>query len=208
MAGDEARLAGMTGGSARFMRDVAASLVATAIVTGAVAYLKHRPDAPAAEPAPAKLAERLGPAGSEAGDRSLMIFETLALFAPTARDAGIAGQPIASATPVLPAAQATARAPLAARSLDPAPRRFVAALPPSRPADLVTRAAPPERVASAAVEPATASSARREPLRVLGWSVPGSEHMPRPEDLATAAGHLGGQVTSVAANLGGVVGLR
>lgn len=176
----------------RFAREIGASVLAT-VIGGAVISYAAREVAPPVAPM-SKSSERL--ASSAPPDRSAMVQE---MSGPLQR----ASIPVPVATPTAVQASAPAipvRA--AARPLETAPRRLatVAVIPPVRPAERVT------------VAEADVPAAAREPVRVFGWSVPGSDLLPTGAEAARTVSELGRQVGKQVgrqvASIGEQVGLR
>lgn len=186
----------------RFAREIGASVLAT-IIGGALISHATRQD-PAPVPATVKTGERLA---------SMMVPERVVIMhdVPTPVAAAIGTATPASAMPasVMPAAlrpAVQASLPVipvrATRLAETGQRRVtpVVAVPPVRPAD---------RLALAEADIAVVA---REPVRIFGWSVPGSDLLPTGaeavQSVAEVGRHVGRQVASVGGAIGERVGLR
>jgi hypothetical protein len=191
----------------RFMRDVLASALATGIATIAFSHLTRETAAvqPVAVTPAGKVAERLDWNGGDAPDPSLRIAETVAMFSLPQADARTWSE-----RSVQPVQQTEAPAPKAAPAKSGMPRiaEYEAkeqrriALPPSRPVTLAAADAPAASPASVKPEPRPA----KEPIRVLGWSVPGTDLLPSDKDAADTVASVGGKVASVGKAAGTLTG--
>jgi hypothetical protein len=77
-----------------------------------------------------------------------------------------------------------------------------AALPPSRPVTIAASETPVTPAIVAKPEPRPA----KEPIRVLGWSVPGTDLLPSGKDAADTVASVGGKVASVGKAAGTLTG--
>lgn len=173
-------------GTRRFAREIGASVLATVIGGALISYATREMPAPAV-PAP-KSSERL--ASSFAPERGTVPQATTASETPRA---GAATPPAAvpavqAAAPVIPVR--------ATRTVETATRRLgaVAVVPPARPAERVTLAEADTAVAA------------REPVRIFGWSVPGSDLLPTGTEAVQTVSELGRQVGRQVASVGGAIG--
>lgn len=173
-------------GTRRFAREIGASVLATVIGGGLISYATREMPAPVG-PAP-KSSERL--ASSFAPERDTGPQAVTAFAAPQtgAATPPAAVPPLRAAAPVIPAR--------AARTVETATRRLaaVAVVPPARPA---------ERVTLAEAETAVAA---REPVRIFGWNVPGSDLLPTGTEAVQTVSELGRQVGRQVASVGGAIG--
>jgi hypothetical protein len=187
----------------RFMRDVLASALATGIATIAFSHLTREPIAvqPLAVTPAGKVAERLDWQAGDAPDPSLRIAETVAMFSLPQADARTWSE--RSVQPVQPA-EATPAKSTPAKSAMPRIAEYEAkeqrrmSLPPSRPVTLAVAEAP----APAKPEPRPI----KEPIRVLGWGVPGTDLLPSGKEAVDTVASLGGKVASVGKAAGAIPG--
>jgi hypothetical protein len=193
-------------GSARFTRDVFASVLATGIAAVAFSHLSHEPAPPAREQAQGKNLDRLSWEVEEIPTRATRSYDSLAMFAlpriePTAW----------SETP-LHAEALKPNASLRSAQIERPERegRKLAVLPPSRPAS-VKAAAEPDGEPLPLVRVATARPVQ-DGLYVLGWHVPGTDRIPAllPDgrDVVKGAAEVGGKVTGMGRALAESVGLK
>ena len=171
-------------GTRRFAREIGASVLATVIGGALISYATREMPAPVV-PAP-KSSERLASSFAPEGDT-----------APHAVTASAAPQMPPAAVPAVQAAAPVIQV-RAIRTVETATRRLaaVAVVPPARPA---------ERVALAEAETAIAA---REPVRIFGWSVPGSDLLPTGTEAVQTVSELGRQFGRQVASIGEQVGLR
>lgn len=202
----------------RFLRDVFASVLATGIASVGVSHLMREPAPvqPVAVTPAGKVAGRLAWESDDLQDRSLRIAETVAMFSLPQADArswserSVAParhQDTITAKPV--SAKAGAMPQIA--QIEVRQHRMT---PPSRP--IVPASAEMPVAAAAQPEP------HKEAIRVLGWSVPGSDLLPSGRDaldtvaslsdavasVGKTAGSLPGKVASLGSAVAETVGLR
>ncbi len=176
----------------RFARAIGASVLATVIGGAVISYAtRETPHAVASAP---KSSERLA-AGVQL-ERPAIVREIPTALPSRTGAATVTEMPVVQASaPVVPVRAAT-------RIVETAPRRqtTVAALPPVRPAERVTFAE------------AEVAAVAREPVRIFGWGVPGSDLLPTGTEAAQSVSelgrHVGRQVASIGDAIGERVGLR
>lgn len=173
----------------RFVREIGASVVATIIGGALISYATRDIPSPVA-PTP-KSSERL--AFSAPAERAAMIQETSTVL-PVQTGAAVA----VAAAPVVVASAPAIPIRASVRTVEIAPRRVptVAVVPPARPA---------ERATLAEAETAVAT---REPVRIFGWSVPGSDLLPTGAEAVQTVSELGRHVGRQVASVGGAIGER
>lgn len=192
-------------GSARFVRDVSASLVATGLATLAFSHLRHEPP-PAAPGTPPKFTERLTWEEESVPTRASRSYDSVAMFAlPKV-------EPAAWSEPGHSAPRTTAGPPVRTLHSERPDResRKVVAVPPSRPAALVLSAsAPRDPVPVGTVAQAEAGQGG---IQVFGWRLPGTDMVPAVLPAARGAldrmGSLGDEIVGAGAALAREVGLK
>lgn len=194
-------------GSARFMRDVFASVLATGVATVAFSHLTHEPTPPARQAA-SKHPNRLTWEQEEVPTRVTRTYDSLAMFALPRVDATAWSEPSSHAG--LPRVEATLRSAQIERRDEP-PRKL-AVRPPSRPV--------PASGTLDAISPGPAQAAivadagpPRGGLHVFGWRVPGSDlvasvRVPDGRDALNRIAALGDEVVVAGSALAETVGLR
>lgn len=203
--------------STRFMRDVAASLLATGLATAAVSFAMREP---ATQPSvhQGKFDERLAWQVENVPTRQTRVYDTLAMFAlpqaeprawSVAAPASDKVAVLAPASPVRDRGQASVPSIVQAEA---GPHRTAtdAVLPPHRPI-VLARAEPPTSIQQRPASPEEV----RQPVRVLGWNVPGSDLLPsrhgalqKVAALGTRALSFGGDVADFGGSLIDGIGLR
>jgi hypothetical protein len=194
-------------GSARFLRDVFASVLATGIAAVAFSHLSHEPQPPARDVSRSKSFDRLSWEVEEIPVRATRTYDSIAMFAlPRV-------EPSAWSEPAMHADASKSGAAFKPAQIDrPEQARRLAALPPARPAPS---------------KGSTSSASEREPLRavqvsspeplqdglsVLGWRVPGTDRLPAilPDgrDVLKKAAQIGGKVTGMGQALAESIGLK
>ena len=183
------------------LRGVPARLAAVAMVAGAFAGWAmwpsaETPSAPAALALAGKHVDRLAFSGDEADIpvREARIYDTIAMFA----------QP---RTEPRPWSEAPVPATVQEAGIRPMPLRPVA-MPRLAAAEAARRpdAARPARIAAADhVRPVQANRDLSEPVRVFGWTVPGSEHLPTRRDAAHVLGKVGDGAVAVGSGTANLV---
>lgn len=171
----------------RFAREIGASVLAT-IIGGAVISHATRESPSPVVPAP-KSSERLA---LGALPERVAVREIPTAGPPQAPAAPVTAMPVAqTSVPVTPVRATT-------RTVEAAPRRpaVVAALPPTRPV---------ERATLVEVESAVVA---REPVRIFGWGVPGTDLLPTGAEAAQTVSELGRHVGRQVASVGGAIGER
>lgn len=157
--------------------------------------------APEAQPAQpdGKISDRLSFVEEDVPVRLTRIYDTLAMFSMTASEA----QPWSERR--VPTLAALDAGPGAAKAKAPTmPRMVVAerapprnqALPPSRPTQLAAAATAPI-VPVRAAAPTAPAEPSREPVRLFGWGVPGSQYLPGRRDAVKTAELIGTQAAKV-----------
>ena len=171
----------------RFAREIGASVVAT-VIGGAIISHATRESPSAVIPAP-KTSERLAISALPERAVTREISTAVPPQAPVAPVTAMAV--VQTSAPVIPVRTTT-------RTVEAAPRRpaTIAALPPMRPV---------ERVTLAEVESAVAA---REPVRIFGWGVPGTDLLPTGAEAVQRVSELGRHVGRQVASVGEQVGLR
>lgn len=179
----------------RFVRDVLASVVAAGVAAVAFSSLSHDPSPaePAAVTPAGKVAERLGWDGEETSN-PLRIAETVAMFSLPQADARTWSERIAAPAPQPELAKPAAKSAVPRIADYEAKQQHRAALPPSRP--VVVAEAPSARVV-AKPETRPAKDSIKEPVKVLGWNVPGSDLLPSGKDAVGMVASIGGAVLAV-----------
>lgn len=215
--------------SRRFLRDVAASVLATGVASLAFSQLAHEtvPRGRALPPA-GKFEERLSWRTEDVPTRQTTTYDTVAMFSlplsvdtawsEARADAAVdapRGDTAKLDTAKLDTAKLDPGKPETARILRV--RSIVtASRPPSTDAteprmQRVAFATPPARPADLSrMSAATESGAEAEPrpIRVLGWAVPGSDLIPSAPDALGKIASLGGKVVSFGGAIVDTVGLR
>jgi hypothetical protein len=177
----------------RFLRDVFASVLATGIASVAFSHLMREPTPvqPVVVTPAGKVAGRLAWEADDLQDRSLRIAETVAMFSLPQADARSWSErsvaPAKQQDPV-PAKPVSAKA-VAMPQIAQIEARQHKMTPPSRPVVLASAEMP--GTVAAKPEP------HKEPIRVLGWSVPGSDLLPSGQDALGAVAVIGDTVASV-----------
>lgn len=175
----------------RFAREIGASVLATIIGGAIISHATRDGPAPVA-PTP-KSSERLALSALPERLAVREISTAVPLQSPAAPVTAI---PVVQTSASLTPSRGTTR------TVEVAPRRpaTVAALPPMRPV---------ERVTLAEVETAAVA---REPVRIFGWGVPGTDLLPTGAEavqkVSELGRHVGRQVASVGGAIGEQVGLR
>ena len=195
---------------------VAASVAVTAVgavIVAAVAIQPKTPDTGAV----GKMAQRLSYQDDafveeDVPVRRTRVYDALAMFAlPQTEPAAWSDRPAPVVAVLEPASRpaASERPRLVPRMVSAAaadPHRMTL-LPPSRPDRLAVAARPSAVVAAA--EPPTAAPAgapAREPVRILGWALPGTQYLPGRSDASHAASVAGGAVVSVGGRAADTIG--
>lgn len=153
------------------------------------------PEAQNAQP-DGKISDRLSFVEEDVPVRLTRIYDTLAMFSMTASEAQPWSERRVPTLAALDAGSGTAKAKAPAM-----PRMVVAeraparsqALPPSRPTQLAAAIVPVRAAAPAAASPEPA----REPVRLFGWGVPGSQYLPGRRDAVKTAELIGDQAAKV-----------
>jgi hypothetical protein len=192
--------------STRFIRDVLASVVATGVATVVFSNLMREPAPvqPVAVTPAGKVAERLAWDGEEVSN-PLRIAETVAMFSLPQADARTWSE--RSLAPVRQAELAPAK-PVAAKAGVPRiaeieDKQRKMALPPNRPVVVAEAPVAPTIVAKPETRPV------KEPIKVLGWNVPGSDLLPSGKDAIDTVAYVGGTVLAIgqkAVSLPGKIG--
>ena len=187
--------------STRFMRDVLASVVATGVATVAFSNLSHdpAPAQPVAVTPAGKVAERLGWNGEEMSN-PLRIAETVAMFSLPQADARTWSE--RSAQLIQQAEPKAAKTGVPRIAEYETKQQHKTSLPPSRPVALALAEMPVAPAVVVKPEPHPA----REPIRVLGWNVPGTDLLPSGKDALDTVASLGGKVASVGKAAGTLTG--
>ncbi|WP_375459598.1 hypothetical protein [uncultured Enterovirga sp.] len=182
----------------RSLRFFTVAALGTALASG-LGWLALPDSAPRGAPAQlaaGKLSDRLSFAEEDVPVRQTRIYDTLAMFGMNTPE----GQPWSERR--APTLAVLDPDPIPARAKVPTMPRMVAAerapvrqpnLPPIRPVALASAATMPmpQVAAAEAVEPS------REPIRLLGWDVPGSRHLPTRKDAARTAELIGDKAAKV-----------
>lgn len=193
--------------SARFMRDVLCSVIATGVASLAFSQWMHEPaQAPSAPAQAGKAVERLAYDAEALQPRASSIAEAVAMFAlpqadartwsewsvPAAAEVTTARTAMTRATPALPrfAQVETDKKRRAAHV--PAPSRPV----PDEPGMVQTAQLEPKSA------PAREPAPMREPVRVLGWEIPGGNVLASGREAIETVAALGIKAGSKVASLG------
>lgn len=203
----------MSGPSWRFVRDVAASCVATGVAALVVTHFSEPAGPELARSDGAKLVDRLasldrGFVEETVPVRQTRIFDTLAMFSlPQVEPSGWSERPVqvakvaAELPPMLPAAPVSTPAkPRGVPQMVTAsaePGRHPTVLPPSRPVQIA--AAITSQPAALAPAPANGplEDPPRERLQVLGWQVPGTDLLPTRREAGRAVASVGSGAAAV-----------
>jgi hypothetical protein len=194
-------------GSARFMRDVFASVLATGIAAVGFSHLSHEPAPPAPDAARSKNLDRLTWEVEDVPTRATRTYDSIAMFALPRVEASAWSE----AAPQADSARTSTS--LRAAQIERRERETnrLAILPPTRPSIVVaTAATPAETEFSKPVLVAAAQPARG--LQVLGWQVPGTDLIPAvlPDgrDVLKGAAAIGNKVSGMGQSLAETVGLK
>lgn len=172
--------------SRRAVRDV---ILAALAGTAAAALVFHSAPQPigAVPPAGSKLVDRLAFEQEVVPVRDTRIFDTVAMFSKLpAEPAAWAEEPVPTLralpvqAPLRTAAAIIPRLVVASAEVTP---RAVQARPPARPTDLGRKAATPTLVQD--------EEESREVIRLVGWSVPGSQYLPTGRDAVVTVSAVG-----------------
>lgn len=173
----------------RFARDVLASVLATGLATLAFSRLTVEP--PPLRAPSVKAADRLAWTEEDVPTRTTPTFDSVAMFGLTFPEPQAwSDAPAHPPTPSVRTAAAREQV------------RTVAVLPPTRPALQLAAIAPGA--------PPTAD-ARPRPIRLMGWALPGSEHLPvvpAPAQAWTKVAALGDDAAAFGQAVMATVGLR
>ena len=220
----------MSSSSRRFLRDVAASVLATGVASLVFSQLAHEPGPRGrALPPGAKFEDRLRWRTEDVPTRQTTTYDTVAMFSlplsvdtawsDARADAGVdaphidttkpdaakldAGKPDAARVTRVRTVASAAHAP-SSDAAEPRVPRIASASPPARPLDLVLPADLSRMSVAMAAGPETGS----RPIRLLGWAVPGSDLIPSGPDALEKVASLGGKVVSFGGAVVDSVGLR
>lgn len=180
---------------------LAALLGSSVAVLGLVAVAARDPGAPVPVLPDGKFVDRLAFVEEDVPVRDTRVYDTVSMFAT------LSVEPVAWSDVPAPAASADTM-PVRSTALAPRPhaaalprmvmvarepvRRVAAALPPAKPSGL-----PPVTLAMAAGRPASSEETDPEPIRLVGWSVPGSQHLPGRRDAAKVASLVGERASAI-----------
>jgi hypothetical protein len=193
-------------GSARFMRDVFASVLATGIAAVGFSHLSHEPAPPAPDATRGKNLDRLTWEVEDVPTRATRTYDSIAMFALPRVEASAWSEAAAQAD------SARTSTSLRTAQIERRERETnrLAILPPTRPVIVAAAATPTEAEISKPVLVATAQPARG--LQVLGWQVPGTDLIPAvlPDgrDVLKGAAAIGNKVTGLGQSLAETVGLK
>ncbi|NNM75236.1 hypothetical protein [Enterovirga aerilata] len=195
---------GRSGGPVRFMRYAFASVLAAGSAALAFSYLPSEPAPPARHAEMTKTLDRLTWEVEDVPTRATRIYDSLAMFAlPQVEPSAWSEKPGQSDAVRPNGAPRTAQIDRTERET-----RRLAALPPSRPAELE------QPLPTVEPQPAVLASARTESrgFRLLGWDVPGTDVIPAilPDgrEVARKTAALGDKVIDLGSRLAGTVGLK
>lgn len=216
----------MSSSSQRFLRDVAASVLATGVASLVFSQLAHETGVRGrALPPAAKFEERLSWRTEDVPTRQTTTYDTVAMFslplsvdtawsearadAPRIDPAKLdvarldVGKPEPARIVRVRSVASAAHAP-SSDATEPRVQRIASATPPSRPLDLALPADLSRMSAAMATGPEDGS----RPIRLLGWAVPGSDLIPSGPDALEKVASLGGRVASFGGAIVDTVGLR
>ena len=193
--------------SRRFTRDVIVAAAAAGIGALAFSALMFTGEAPR-QRAEAKLTDRLSFIQEEVPVRETRIYDTLAIFAEPQGEAGPWSDrpvPLVKVAEVSPTSTTVEGGKLPRMASGEARgSRHAGALPSARPIQIASTASAASAQADApAREPSTQP---RGPLRVFGWSVPGTQVLPTRKDAFTAVARIGDAAVEIGSGTVDVVG--
>lgn len=179
---------------------LSALLGASVAVFGLVTIAARDPGPPVPVLPDGKFVDRLAFVEEDVPVRDTRVYDTVSMFAtlsvePAAWSDIPAPAAIADPVPVRSAALAP-RMPAAAL-----PRMVVAAREPPRRAPATPPAKPfglaPVTMAAVTGRPASAEETEPQPIRLVGWSVPGTQHLPGRRDAAKVASLVGNRAAAI-----------
>jgi hypothetical protein len=195
-------------GSARFLRDVFASVLATGIAAVGFSHLAREPAPPATEVTRGKSVDRLTWDVEDVPTRMTRTFDSLAMFAmPRVEASAWSEAPLQADASRPDTSLRTAQIERRERE----PRRAVA-MPPIRPVAVMALAEPPMARTETVAAVTVAASPPARGLHVFGWQLPGTDLlqavMPASQDVLKGAAQFGGKVTELGHALAETVGLK
>lgn len=180
---------------------LAALLGASAAVLGLAVFAARDPDRPVPMLPDGKFVDRLAFVEEDVPVRDTRVYDTVSMFAslsvePAAWSDVPAPTGVVEAAPVRSMALAprlhNASLPRILMVVREPVRHLAAALPPTKPSGLS-----PVTLAAVIGQAASTEETDPQPIRLVGWTVPGSQHLPGRRDAAKVASLVGDRATAI-----------